>query len=205
MHKAVLLDLGKTVIDFDLGRAYRKLAPFCPLSGAEIARRVAASGLAGRFVTGRIDGLELFRGLRERLLLELEFQPFVEIWNCIFTETLIPEEALEGLASRYPLVLVSNTNALHFEWLRREKPFLRHFSHLILSHEAGAAKPDPAIFRLAIERAGCLPGECFYTDDIPPFVEAARDLGMDATQFTGWDGLRNDFARRGIGWRKPSR
>jgi len=34
---------------------------------------------------------------------------------------------LEGLAARYRLVLLSNTNAIHFEAIRENYHFLRHF------------------------------------------------------------------------------
>ncbi len=34
---------------------------------------------------------------------------------------------LEGIARDYRLVLLSNTNAIHFEMLRENYPLLRHF------------------------------------------------------------------------------
>ena len=39
-------------------------------------------------------------------------------------------------------------------------------------------KPQPEIFRAAVERAGCRPEECFYTDDIAAYVDGrARRWG----------------------------
>ena len=202
MYRAVLLDLGKTIIDFDFGRAFARLAVACPYPPDGIAQRVMGSGLVQRFETGSIDGPELFRGLSEILRLSLDYDAFVDAWNCIFSDILIPASVLEGLAARYRLLLISNTNALHFEMLRREQPFLRHFAELVLSHEAHSAKPDPAIYREAIKRLGCPPSECFYADDIPAFVDAGRALGLDAAVFRGFAQFQRDLAARGIDWRK---
>src|SRR6185437_8830122 len=92
--------------------------------------------------------------------------------------TLIPEAMLEGLARNRRLVLLSNTNAIHFEMIRENYPLLRHFHAYVLSYEVGAMKPLPLIYQRAIAAAGCLPEECFFTDDIPDYVEAARAQGI---------------------------
>jgi putative hydrolase of the HAD superfamily len=107
---------------------------------------------------------------------------------------------LTGLAARYRLMLLSNTNAIHFEMLRASHPMLRHFHDLVLSYEVKAMKPGPEIFETAIQRAGCRAEECFYTDDIEANVRAARSLGMDAVQFESAVQLEREFETRGIRW-----
>jgi HAD superfamily hydrolase (TIGR01509 family) len=71
---------------------------------------------------------------------------------------------------------------------------------LVLSYEVKAMKPSPAIYREAIARAQCRPEECFYTDDIPAYVEGARREGIDAVQFESCAQLERDLAARGIRW-----
>lgn len=105
------------------------------------------------------------------------------------------------MAGRYRLLLLSNTNAIHFEMLRREYPLLRHFHGMVLSHEVHLVKPQPAIFEAAVRLAGCSPEECFYTDDVPEFVDAARTLGIDSEQFRGVEKLERELASRGIVWK----
>jgi putative hydrolase of the HAD superfamily len=157
--------------------------------------------LVERLETGLVEPRAFFQDLRQSLDLRLDYDDFCAIWNGIFAEPLIPESLLAGLAARYRLLLLSNTNALHFEMLRERYRFLlRHFHSLSLSHEVHAAKPSPAIYRAAIERAGCLPGECFYTDDIPAFVEAGTAMGLDAVRFENLAQLQRELAARGIRW-----
>ena len=108
---------------------------------------------------------------------------------------------LEGLAARYRLVLLSNTNAIHFDMIRETYgDLLRHFHALVLSYEVKAMKPARAIFERAVEAAGCRPEECFYTDDIAAYVEGARSIGIDAVQFESAAQIERDLAARGIQW-----
>ncbi len=200
MHKAVILDLGKTVIHFDFQRGYRALEGLCPHPTEEIRQRIRASRLAERLETGLIEPRAFHDELCRALDLTMGYEPFCEAWNGIFTAPIIPESMLGRLAARYRLLLLSNTNSIHFEGLRSKYPLLRHFHDMILSYQVGAMKPDPRIYRAAVERAGCRPEECFYTDDIPAFVEAARAEGIDAAPFIGLEQLERDLSARGIRW-----
>jgi FMN phosphatase YigB (HAD superfamily) len=107
------------------------------------------------------------------------------------------EAPLEDLASRYRLLALSNTNPIHFAMLKDAYPLLRHFHGYVLSYEIGAAKPESKIYREAIERAQCLPEECFFTDDLALNIEAAREHGMDAVQFHSAEQLRRELRARG--------
>jgi putative hydrolase of the HAD superfamily len=199
MHKAILFDLGKVLVHFDFRRAYRELEPLCGIPVAEIPRRIAATGLVTRLETGLIEPRDFVAEISAALGVQLEYDEFRRIFSGIFGECLIPESLLESLARRYRLVLLSNTNALHFELLREDYAhMLRHFHRLVLSHEVRAMKPDPAIFHAAIEAAECRAEECFYTDDIAQFVDAARTLGIDAVQFESCDQLMRELKARGI-------
>jgi putative hydrolase of the HAD superfamily len=201
MHKAVIFDLGRVLIDFDFERGYRALEGLCPHAAAEIPRRLASTGLVERFETGRIEPRDFVAQMCSALDLEIDYGRFCRIWTSIFTETLIPESLLAGLAARYRLLLLSNTNVIHFEGLRASHSrLLRHFDELILSYEVGAMKPQPEIYQAAIARAGCRPEECFYTDDIAQFVTAARSLGIDGVQFQSAGQLQRELQARGIRW-----
>jgi glucose-1-phosphatase len=69
-----------------------------------------------------------------------------------------------------------------------------------LSYEVGAMKPLPLIYRRAIRKAGCLPEECFFTDDIASYVEGARVQGIDAVQFESAAQIERELRKRGVNW-----
>jgi hypothetical protein len=55
MHKAILFDLGRVLINFDFRRGYRALERFCPHTAEEIPRRLAGTGLVEGFETGLLE------------------------------------------------------------------------------------------------------------------------------------------------------
>jgi FMN phosphatase YigB (HAD superfamily) len=200
MYKAIIFDLGKVLVHFDFKLGYRELESLCPYPVAEIRKRLGATGLVPRFETGLIEPRDFVEQLTRVLDLQVDYDRFCEIWSIIFGQTLVPESLLEGLAARYRLLLLSNTNIIHFEMIRRTYPLIRHFHDLILSYEVKAMKPSPEIYRAAVARSGCRPEECFFTDDIPEYVEAARQMGIDAVQFQSAEQLERELKGRGIVW-----
>ena len=49
----------------------------------------------------------------------------------------------------------------------------------------------------AIAQAGCAPEECFFADDMEPYVEGARRAGIDAVQFESLPQLQRELRSRG--------
>ncbi len=202
MYRAVIFDLGKVLVHFDFKRGYSALEGLCSYTAAEIPKRIGTTDLVERFETGLVEPRDFVTQLSAILGVHMGYEQFCGIWSSIFTETLIPDAMLEGLAARYRLVLLSNTNAIHFDSIRSQYALLlRHFHQLVLSYEVKAMKPDPAIFQAAIEAARCRPEECFYTDDIPAYVAGARALGIDAVVFQSADQIERELAARKIQWK----
>jgi HAD superfamily hydrolase (TIGR01509 family) len=55
------------------------------------------------------------------------------------------------------------------------------FDRVVLSFEAGAMKPDPAIYRAALEQLGGATGErAVFVDDQPPYCDGATAIGLEA-------------------------
>ena len=128
----------------------------------------------------------------ERFRLTLPFPRFCDLWNDIFAPLQGMEDTVARLAALYPLYLLSNTNPLHFQYIKERYILLRHFRRFILSFEVGSRKPEAQIFQTVIREMGREPGECLYLDDKPDFVEAARSHGLVAWPFT----TPEDFHRR---------
>ena len=72
------------------------------------------------------------------------------------------------------------------------------FDVQIVSALVGLAKPDPAIYRLALERLGAAPEATIFVDDYPPNVAAAAALGIQAVHFTGYEALIAELEQWGV-------
>src|SRR6185295_12768032 len=96
----------------------------------------------------------------------MELPDFCNTWTSVFLPNLlVSEDLIAALKQRYPLILVSNTNEAHIEFIRQKYSVLKYFDKQILSYEVGSLKPDPKIFECAIAASG-LPAEAlFFTDD----------------------------------------
>jgi HAD superfamily hydrolase (TIGR01549 family) len=96
----------------------------------------------------------------------------------LFPETL---QVLESLRSRgFRLGVISN----HHEGLLRvleHHGLERQFETVTYSQEVGAEKPDPRIFRAALERAGCSPEDALHVgDSFESDVLGAQRVGIRA-------------------------
>ena len=201
MIETIIFDMGKVLIPFDFTRGYHALAPYSPFTAEEIPQLIGKTDLVIRLESGQIEPIPFFEEFTSLLRTNITYDEFCSIWSSIFlTPTLIPEEFIVTLGKRYRLLVLSNTNAIHFEMVSANYSILTHFDHLVLSHEVGALKPNPKIYDAAIANANCAAEHCFFTDDIPAYVEGARKAGLNAEQFLGFDKLRDDLKRHGVSW-----
>jgi FMN phosphatase YigB (HAD superfamily) len=201
MIRTIIFDLGKVIIPFDFNRGYALIAPLAGCEPAAIPERLRSYDLVHRFESGQIEPKPFVEEISRILGIECSYERFCEIWSSIFlAEPLLPDSLLEALHRRYRLVVLSNTNAIHFPMVRETYPILRHFDAYVLSHEVGAMKPSPKIYAAAVEAAQCRPEECFFTDDIAAYVEAAREFGIDAVQFESAEQIERELKKRGVEW-----
>jgi putative hydrolase of the HAD superfamily len=110
-------------------------------------------------------------------LIDTIYAEFTDLANYALFDDVRP--ALEALhAAGVQLGVISNFE----DWLERlleELDVTRFFPVRVISGAEGIEKPDPRIFRLAMERAGVEPEVCVYVGDNPEFdVDPAASVGM---------------------------
>ena len=81
--------------------------------------------------------------------------------------------------------------------LQREFLWIHNFDVLVWSFQHLMAKPDPAIYRLVLEKLNVQPGEALFLDDKLVNIKAAQALGMHAIQFSTVDRLRSELIALG--------
>jgi FMN phosphatase YigB (HAD superfamily) len=201
MIKTIIFDMGKVIIPFDFQRGYDRMAPLCGYDAAQIPERLRSCDLVTRFEEGKLDPQEFVKEISSILELNASYGEFCGIWSSIFLpDTLISEEFVLALRERHRLLLLSNTNAIHYEMVSKAYPLLGHFHHHVLSHKVGALKPSPIIYAEALKHSNAEPGECFFTDDIAAYVEGAKQAGIDAVQFESQAQIERELRARGVDW-----
>ena len=69
---------------------------------------------------------------------------------------------------------------------------------MVVSGTEKVAKPDPAIFEIAVARTGLPAADLVFVDDKESNVAAAIESGLDGIVFTGATGLRAALRERGL-------
>jgi FMN phosphatase YigB (HAD superfamily) len=95
------------------------------------------------------------------------------------------EGLMDALAGRFRLGLIANQGVECRGWLD-QLGWLDRFEVVALSEEVGTAKPDPMLFRNALERAGVEPAEALMIGDrLDNDIAPACVLGMK-TAWVRW-------------------
>ncbi|MCY7375213.1 MAG: HAD family phosphatase [Pyrinomonadaceae bacterium] len=197
MIKTFIFDLGKVIVPFELDNQMKILEAVCDLKHAEIREKIYAAEELLLFETGKISAEETFQSLKKTLDLRMNSGEFVAAWNSIFSlEPIVPENLIERLSKKYRLIILSDTNALHFEFIKRNFPILRFFDAFVLSYEVGFVKPSAETFQAAVEKAQCAAEECFFTDDKEANVIGAIKFGINAVQFVSAEQFEREIKNR---------
>ncbi|MDA1311904.1 MAG: HAD family phosphatase [Acidobacteria bacterium] len=201
MPKALLFDLGDVIIGLDFRKVYEAAATLSRFSAEEIPRVISRANLASPYERGEMSNDEFHRRFCDALQIEIDYGPFEQLWADMFQpRPLLPDALFNGLKRNHRLLLLSNTNDIHFRFIRQHYPLLRHFDDFVLSYEVGVMKPDAGIYSEAVRRTGAPPPECFFVDDKQINVDAAREAGIDAVRFEGHERLESELRQRGVRW-----
>ncbi len=194
----LLFDLGGVLIEFsgltDMHGLLRE-----PMPAEDVNRLFGASQAIADFEVGLLTPEEFGAAFAKAWPLncsEAEFLVHYESW----TRALLPgaDELLTGLTQRYRLAALSNSNILH--WTRNDVVIgvQSYFERAFSSHELGVRKPDPEIFRRALEELGVEPPEVVFFDDNAHNVEAALAFGISAHRVEGVDQVRTRLTELGL-------
>jgi putative hydrolase of the HAD superfamily len=104
---------------------------------------------------------------------------------------------IEKLKTNYKIGLLSNTSEWDWDYVTQAAPEILTFETITTSFWAKAMKPKKEIFEDGLTKLNLKAEECVFIDDILEYVEAAKELGFNAFQFTSAKQLEEDL--RGIG------
>ncbi len=184
MIRAVIFDLGNVLVNFDAKRAAKRFAKACGIPVWRVWVHFFTSSVEKSYTCGKISSREFFEHSKQALGFPKDFQTFKKIWNGIFWENRGMLRIMTKLRPHYRLYLISNTNEMHFSFIKKKyKKLIRLFHQTFPSNEVGFRKPDPEIYRAVLKKIKLKPETTVFIDDMPSFVSGARKVGMNAIRF----------------------
>lgn len=196
---AIIFDLGNVLLGWDARLLYNRLLPD-PQAVDSFLEQIRFMEWNAKQDAGR----PFAEGVAE---LSREFPHYAELiraydtrWEESLTEpyheTIEIVRALKNAG--WHLYLLSNFSVEKFKLVRAKHEFLQLFDDLIISGEHKLIKPDPAIFRLTLQRIQRAAEECLFIDDSLPNIEAARRLGFQTIHYHSPAQLRADLKKLAV-------
>ena len=198
--KNIIFDYGNVIFEIDFKKAQDA---FRNLGITDVESVFAHSGqnpLFDNFDKGLIEASEFRNGVREFSGMKNTTDEEIDkAWNSLLIG--VPEgnhDLLLGLKNKYRTFLLSNNNAIHYQWIMdylKESYELEDnsgfFEKDYYSHLMGMRKPNKDIFERVIDEQGLVPEETLFIDDSPQHLETAGQLGLKTVLFNTPKELKN--------------
>ncbi|WOK37678.1 HAD family phosphatase [Sphingomonas sp. C3-2] len=133
-----------------------------------------------------------------------EHRELIALWGPRFNDSLTDMDGMRSIVERLDargIPLFGITNFSHEFWppfRAREADLFDRFRDIVVSGDEKMAKPDPAIYQLALTRFGLSAGQTIFIDDREDNIDAARSEGMAGHLFTSAAALEADLTARGL-------
>jgi 2-haloacid dehalogenase len=189
----VVFDLGGVLVDWDPRHLYRQV-----LAGDDEVERFLAEVCTWAWHTQHDLGRPMAETIPELSAQFPEHAAAIALWHERYGDMIAGEvpgtaDIVRDLhAAGVRLLVLSNmpVDVLHvldrFEWLDL-------FDGIVVSGQERVIKPDPAIYRILVERHGVDPATTAFVDDRVENVEAATALGFRGIHFTDASSLRRSL------------
>lgn len=200
--EAIIFDLGGVLINLDYQLTSKAFIDLGLTDFDATYSQLQQTDLFDRFETGAISSFHFINRLLDQLPQGTSGNKVVHAWNAMILD--FPLERLEWLLKlkqQKSIFLLSNTNTLHMEAVRRSlektvghKRLEDYFETVYLSCEMGMRKPDPAIFSRVCQEQGLNPAKTVFIDDSPQHVEGAATIGLKAIHLKPGESVQSLFS-----------
>jgi len=195
-----LFDLGNTLIKLAYERVLENICRDASCTRDELVALLEEPGAYRDMERGAVTFWEFYEFLCDQAGYRGSIRDLHHVWSDFFDGPLPGmEDLLDRIRDRYRVAFLSNSNEVHAELIpKRFGTLFRKDDRFIFSYRFKTAKPDPELFRRALEVIGALPQQVAFVDDLLENVHAARSLGIPAFQFTSAEQLTRELKDEGL-------
>lgn len=198
---AVIFDVGRVLVDWQIRFLYERLIP-----EGEALDAFLRDVVTEQWHFQHDEGRPFAETSAELIALHPQHADLIELFGPRFNDT--NSSAIQGMpelladldSAGVPLFAITNFSGEFFPPFRLKYPdMFDRFRDIVVSGDEKMMKPDPAIYRLALDRFGLKAEEAVFVDDNPDNVAAAAALGIHAIRFTDEPALRAALRDLGFG------
>jgi putative hydrolase of the HAD superfamily len=181
MIQTLIFDFGDVFINLDKQGAMQNAQNLFNLDAFD--RDMTETNIL--YETGNISTLD-FIAFYKLKFPNLNESDIISAWNYIIRD--FPKYRLDFLKAlsqkkEYQLMLLSNTNNMHIEFVKNTVPFYQDFKNCFdvfyLSQEIHLRKPNADIFEFVLQENGLKSNNCLFIDDTKENTDTAKTLGFN--------------------------
>lgn len=186
MIKNILFDFGGVLYDIDFSNTIHAFQQLGFNNFEELYSQYKASPVFQNLETGHISPGEFYTVIQQMAPLPVSHEQIRNAWNALLIGYRLPSLAfLLELRKNYQLLLLSNTNKIHYDFFTAQLteqtnyPSLESFfTNAYFSQQIGLRKPDTGAFEYILNNAGIKAAETLFIDDSYTNFPNAEKLGM---------------------------
>ncbi|MBI2612058.1 HAD-IA family hydrolase [Candidatus Gottesmanbacteria bacterium] len=194
MYKCILFDLGGVLFTNGTKRFIANLSQRYSISQDRIGDIIDGK-IGSDYREAKISRYKFWEKVIGQLNLKETADQLEKEWIGSYELVEGTYDIILKLRLKYELYYLSDNVRERVEILNQNFNFLKLFKGGIFSHEVGVRKPNPLIYRLAIEKAKCNVEMAVYIDDKEKFLIPAREMGMTTLHFINPEKLGEDLIK----------
>jgi putative hydrolase of the HAD superfamily len=183
----LIFDLGGILIDIDYTKTIQEFEKLGVNNFQQQYSQATQSNLFDEFETGKISVQRFINGVLPLLGKGTTANQVVHAWNSMLLDVPLEKiKLLERLKQKYPMFLLSNTNAIHLpivekRWAKTSpQPMTSFFEKCYFSHEIQLRKPHAEAFQFVCKENALNPARTLFIDDSMQHVLGAKAFGLQA-------------------------
>ncbi len=187
MIKNIIFDYGAVIFDIDHQLTIQAFKDIGLQAENDFFGHLTQNPIFDLFEKGEISGVEFRNGIRALIPTLLTDNAIDDAWNKMLLG--IPSGNLETLLlakNNYRTFLLSNNNAIHYDWILKyllaefqlSNGMADYFEKDYYSHLMGMRKPNADIFEFVLQAHDLDKSETLFIDDSPQHIATAKQLGL---------------------------
>jgi len=197
--KFVLFDLGNVIVNVDKEEALRI---FSDITGEPVEKLLdfPESNLEKNFEKGKIAIEDYIAGLKRRFNLtnEVNKEELIEIWASCFKLNEQMIELVKKIDRNIKKGILSNTNPLHIESIKKNYDIFGYFDYLFFSYDLGYVKPDKRIYTSVMSKLKAKANEIIFIDDLQANLLPAEKIGFHTYLFDNPESLERYLQQKEV-------
>ncbi|OVE74804.1 hypothetical protein BVX95_01025 [archaeon D22] len=198
MIKTVIFDLGGVYFSDGTKRAIKIISQKYNISEEKVTA-VLKGELGTKYRIGELSDEEFWTFAKKNWDTNIPSKDLAKIWLEGYLPIEGTSEIIDRLGkSKYEIIYLSDNVQQRVDYLEKKYPFLNKFKDGIFSHLAHTRKPDPAIYKMVLEKSSNTASECVYIDDKEELLKPAKALGIKTIHFKDSIQLENSLKNLGL-------